>query len=174
MPQETGEASEQKSGFQMGMSELEESQAKGNDFAEITDVREDIHWKLSAKKETLMVKERTSVAQSQVVLVLDLSGQRDTVEEVLGLAYGLSKLFLKEYTPVRLLVWDALEYDFIEVLIQKREEIDTQFIYLLRRAVVTDNIELAKMVQSLRPQLQAYAVIGLYEDGVRGEVISHG
>jgi len=96
-----------------------------------------------------MVKERTSVAQSQVVLVLDLSGQRDTVEEVLGLAYGLSKLFLKEYTPVRLLVWDALEYDFIEVLIQKREEIDTQFIYLLRRAVVTDNIELAKMVQSL-------------------------
>ena len=182
MPQETGDASEQKSGFQMGMSELEESQAKGNDFAEITDVREyrpgdrikDIHWKLSAKKETLMVKERTSVAQSQVVLVLDLSGQRDTVEEVLGLAYGLSKLFLKEYTPVRLLVWDALEYDFIEVLIQKREEIDTQFIYLLRRAVVTDNIELAKMVQSLRPQLQAYAVIGLYEDGVRGEVISHG
>ena len=174
MPQETGEASEQKSGFQMGMSELEESQAKGNDFAEITDVREyrpgdrikDIHWKLSAKKETLMVKERTSVAQSQVVLVLDLSGQRDTVEEVLGLAYGLSKLFLKEYTPVCLLVWDALEYDFIEVLIQKREEIDTQFIYLLRRAVVTDNIELA--------QLQAYAVIGLYEDGVRGEVISHG
>ena len=58
----------------MGMSESEESQAKGNDFAEITDVREyrpgdrikDIHWKLSAKKETLMVKERTSVAQSQV------------------------------------------------------------------------------------------------------------
>lgn len=49
-----------------------------------------------------------------------------------------------------------------------------QFIYLLRRAVVTDNIELAKMVQSLRPQLQAYAVISLYEDGVRGEVISHG
>lgn len=39
MPQETGEASEQKIGFQMGMSELEESQAKGNDFAEITDVQ---------------------------------------------------------------------------------------------------------------------------------------
>ena len=75
---------------------------------------------------------------------------------------------------IRKLCQDALEYDFIEVLIQKREEIDTQFIYLLRRAVVTDNIELAKMVQSLRPQLQAYAVIGLYEDGVRGEVISHG
>jgi len=64
------------------------------------------------KKETLMVKERTSVAQSQVVLVLDLSGQRDTVEEVLGHYRGprlLRNFLLHRYKTEQILDGERMD-----------------------------------------------------------------
>ncbi|MBR1736924.1 MAG: DUF58 domain-containing protein, partial [Firmicutes bacterium] len=68
--------------FSGGISEAEESKMKGNDFSEVTEIREyrpgdrlkDIHWKLTAKKDTLMVKERESLSQSRLTIVPDISG----------------------------------------------------------------------------------------------------
>lgn len=181
MPSLSEEAVSKKSGFQAGMSELEESQAKGNDFAEVTDMREyrpgdrikDIHWKLSAKKEQLMVKERTSVAQSQIILVIDLAGKRDITEEVLTIAYSVTKKFLEEYVPVRVLWWDETLYDFQEVMINSAAEADKQFVGILHNVVMTEKQDLVGLVSSLRPQLQAFVILGERNGIVDGEVIYH-
>ncbi|MCH5268720.1 MAG: DUF58 domain-containing protein [Lachnospiraceae bacterium] len=181
MPSVSEEAASYKNGFQAGVSELEESQAKGNDFAEVTDMREyqpgdrikDIHWKLSAKKEQLMVKERTSVAQSQIILVLDLSGKRDITEEVMAIAYSVTKSFLMEYTPVRLLWWNEPLFDFDEVMINSAMEVDKQFIKILHNVVLTEKQDLVGLVSNLRPYLQAFVVLGEHNGVVDGEVIQH-
>lgn len=182
LPESSGEALSKKSGFQSGMSELEESKAKGNDFAEVTDMREyrpgdrikDIHWKLSAKKDVLMVKERTSVAQSQVILVLDLSGNRDTTEEVMTIAYNVTRGFLAEYVPVRLMWWNDTLYDFEEVMVNHAGEVDEQFVEMLHSAVLTEKQDLVGLVSALRPYLQAFVILGLYNGTIDGEVIQHG
>lgn len=182
LPESSGEVRSKKNGFEMGMSELEESKAKGNDFAEVTDMREyrpgdrikDIHWKLSAKKDILMVKERTSVAQSQVILVLELSGDRDATEEVMTLAYNVTKGFLAEYVPVRLMWWNESLYDFAEVMISSAGEVDGQFATLLHTAARTQKQDLPVLVPALRPYLQAFVILGMHNGTIDGEVIRHG
>lgn len=181
MPSVSEEAVSKKSGFQAGMSELDESQAKGNDFAEVTDMREyrpgdrikDIHWKLSAKKEQLMVKERTSVAQSQIILVLDMSGKRNITEEVLAVAYSVTRSFLAEYVPVRVLWWNETLYDFEEVMINSAAEVDKQYVTILHNLVLTQKQDLVRLVSSLRPRLQAFVILGEHNGIVDGEVIYH-
>lgn len=181
LPKEQESTMEQRSGFQAGISEAEESLAKGYDFAEVTDMREyrpgdrikDIHWKLSAKKEELMVKERTSVAQSQVILVLDLSGDGAAITEIMRLAYGLTKAFLGEYVPVRLLWWDEHQYDFQEVLITEEKERRSGFMKLFHGHSSKPASELPELLQRVRPLLQSCIYLSMIQGKADGVVISH-
>lgn len=181
LPQEQEDCSDCREGYQMGISEAEETLAKGNDFSEVTDMREyrpgdrlkDIHWKLSAKKQDLMVKERASVAQSQVILLLDLSGEPERVSQVLRLAYGLAKSFLGEYVPVRILWWDEHQYAFEEVLIAEAGERDAGFGVLLHGRVCRREQNLPELMQRVRPNLQSYVYLHMVQGEASGEVISH-
>lgn len=181
LPKEQEGTMEQRSSFQAGISEAEESLAKGYDFAEVTDMREyrqgdlikDIHWKLSAKKEELMVKERTSVAQSQVILLLDLSGDGAAITEIMRLAYGLTKAFLREYVPVRLLWWDEQQYDFQEVLITEEKERMDGFMKLFHGHSSQPTSELPELLQRVRPLLQSCVYLSIIQGKADGVVISH-
>ena len=61
-----------------GMTEVEESNRRGSDFSEVSDIREytpgdrlrDIHWKLSARQEEWMVKIRTQMAGLELTVVV--------------------------------------------------------------------------------------------------------
>ncbi len=168
-------------GYQAGITETEETLTKGNDFSEVTDVREyrpgdrlkDIHWKLSAKKQDLMVKERANVAQSQVILLLDLSGEPDMVSQVLGLAYGITKEFLREYVPVRILWWDEQKYDFCDVLIAEEKVQDDGFGKLMHGHVCRVEQNLPELMQRVRPMLRSYVYLHQIRGMVDGEVICH-
>lgn len=181
LPKEERCTAEQKSGFQAGISEAEESLAKGHDFAEVTDMREyrpgdrikDIHWKLTAKKEELMVKERTSVAQSQVILMLDLSGDGSDITEIMRLAYGLTKSFLQEYVPVRILWWDEHSYDFQEILITEERMQNEGFMKLLHGHSSNPDIILPELLQRVRPLLQSCVYLSMMQGKADGMVISH-
>lgn len=181
LPKEQEGVPEQKSNFQSGISEAEESLAKGYDFAEVTDMREyrpgdrikDIHWKLSAKKDELMVKERTGVAQSQVILLLDLSGDAVAVTEIMRLAYGLSKAFLQEYVPVRLLWWDEHRHDFQEVLITEEKERREGFIQVFHGRSSESVSGLPELLQRVRPFVQSYVYLSMIQGKADGMVISH-
>lgn len=181
LPKEQESTMEQRSGFQAGISEAEESLAKGYDFAEVTDMREyrpgdrikDIHWKLSAKKEELMVKERTSVAQSQVILLMDLSGDGVAVTEIMRVAYGLTKAFLQEYVPVRLLWWDEQQYDFQEVLITEEKGRMDGFVKLFHGHASRPGSALPELLQRMRPLLQSCVYLSMIQGKADGVVISH-
>lgn len=171
----------QREGFQAGISEAEETLSKGHDFSEVTDMREyrpgdrikDIHWKLSAKKQDLMVKERASVAQSQVILLLDLSEGYEMVSQILGLAYGVAQDFLDTYVPVRILWWDEHQYDFEEVLIAEAAALEDRFGKLLHSQICRTRQNLPELLQRLRPALQSYVYLHQIQGAADGEVISH-
>ena len=182
LPDQQSEMEERRDGYQAGISEAEETLSKGYDFAEVTDMREyrpgdrikDIHWKLSAKKQDLMVKERTSVAQSQVILLLDLSyNDYEMVSAVVGLAYGVTESFLETYVPVRLLWWDGQNYDFNEIVISGTDALEDGFGKLMCSCICRSGKNLPELMQRIRPTLQSYVYLHEVQGKADGEVISH-
>lgn len=94
--------------YSKGVSESVESKEKGNDFSDISGIREyipgdklqNIHWKLSMKKEELMVKERVSVSAMQLNVVVDLVNDEEMrLESVLELTDSITKSFVQQNLP---------------------------------------------------------------------------
>lgn len=122
IPEKKPEQEVEISGYLSGMAETEESREKGSDFAEVSDIREyipgdrirDIHWKLSAKQDALMVKERVSMAGSEMMLLLKLSADPEETQQVLSRGFYLAQAFTEQRIPVCLLCWNQPMYEFEE------------------------------------------------------------
>lgn len=91
-----------------GVAESMESKEKGYDFSEISGIREyipgdklqNIHWKLSVKKDELMVKERVSVSAMQLHVLLELANDEQMrLDAVLDLADSVTKSFVNMNLP---------------------------------------------------------------------------
>ena len=94
--------------YMKGVSEAMESKEKGFDFSEISGIREyipgdklqNIHWKLSVKKDELMVKERVSVSAMQLSVLVELANDGEMrLESVLDLADCVTKAFVAFNLP---------------------------------------------------------------------------
>jgi uncharacterized protein (DUF58 family) len=118
----------------LGMSEMEESKKKGYDFSEVTDVREyqpgdklqNIHWKLSAKKDLLMVKERVSMSSSQLIILVELINDgANVLNDILKATYGISEFLVDNQLPFTLCHWSEklseLEMEYVDT----REELNS-------------------------------------------------
>lgn len=123
------------SGYLSGMAETEESHQKGSDFAEVSDIREyipgdrirDIHWKLSAKQDTLMVKERVSMAGSEIMILLELSDNKDYAQQILSYGFDMVLAFIAQRVPVCLICWNQKNYQFQEFSCSSRQELCQAF-----------------------------------------------
>lgn len=94
--------------FSEGYNNLEESTIKGHDTSDVSEIREyipgdklqNIHWKLSAKKDILMVKERVSLTSTQLLFYIELAGRKDqTLDTILDYAYGIGIHLCRENVP---------------------------------------------------------------------------
>ena len=94
--------------YMQGVAEAMESREKGYDFSEISGIREyipgdklqNIHWKLSVKKDELMVKERVSVSAMQLNVLVELANDKDMcLESVLELTDSITKAFVMQNLP---------------------------------------------------------------------------
>ncbi|MGN0437044.1 MAG: DUF58 domain-containing protein [Lachnospiraceae bacterium] len=101
-----GDACYQEAGvmYEQGLTEAMESKGKGYDFSDISGIREyipgdklqNIHWKLSVKKDILMVKERVSVSAQQLNVLLELvNDDQMCLEYILELFDGITKAFVE-------------------------------------------------------------------------------
>lgn len=116
-----------------GMTELEESRKKGHDFSDVQDVREyrpgdklqNIHWKLSAKKDMLMVKERVSLSSSQLIVLVELF-QNETMilNRILIAAYSVAHYLLQNQIPFTLQWWSAAEQDMKRMPVDNPQDLD--------------------------------------------------
>lgn len=160
-------------GWEGKASETEESRNKGNDFAEVSDIREyipgdrirDIHWKLSAKQETLMVKERVAVAGSEMVMLLSLTADPIQAQSILETAYYLGKSFIRQRLPVCFLCWDQAAFSFDEYRCGTEEEMKEAYCGIYQTSLtrrVSDGLE--TYMRNCYPFLKSYLLIG-GEDG---------
>ncbi|MDE6435439.1 MAG: DUF58 domain-containing protein [Lachnospiraceae bacterium] len=131
-----GELRNQEAGqlYMKGVAEAMESKEKGYDFSEISGIREyipgdklqNIHWKLSVKKDELMVKERISVSAMQLNVLVELANDDDMrLESVLELADSVTKSFVAQNLPFTVYYYStnkgALTGTFIGSEVERRE-----------------------------------------------------
>lgn len=128
-----GTAMSQEAGvlYQQGMTEAVESKAKGYDFSEVSGIREyipgdklqNIHWKLSSKRDLLMVKERVTISSQQLNVVLDLlNDEHMCLEDSLELFDGVMRGFVAWNLPVIVIFYSQKNAELIETDVNNEEE----------------------------------------------------
>ena len=155
------------SDMSQGMTESEETMKRGHDFSDVSDVREyipgdklmSIHWKLSAKRDILMVKDRVSMSDQQMVILTELSGEDEQVDEILSLTYGVCESFVDEQVYVRLMWWSEGRFAFEERQIVSREALRLAYADLYYDKVYENRDKTRELMRSIHPELKAYVHI---------------
>lgn len=150
-----------------GMTESEETLKRGHDFSDVSDVREyipgdklmSIHWKLSAKRDILMVKDRVSMSDQQMVILVEMAGSDEEVDEVISLAYGVINKLVREQTYVRIMWWSEANFAFEERQIMNRENLKDAFTDMYYEKTYLDGEKTKGYMRSIKPELKAYVNI---------------
>ena len=117
--------------YAAGLTESTESSAKGSDFSEVGQVREyipgdslkDIHWKLSAKKEALMVKERLQMSSQKLQIVFCVDRRNpQRADEVICFLYELGNSVVKSRIPVTVYWWGSRSRQLYEKTAENSDE----------------------------------------------------
>lgn len=102
--------------YETGMDEVEESKLRGSDFSDVSQVREyipgdaikNIHWKLSAKRNDLMVKERLHMSSRKLLVVLSLEkGKASQTDDTVEQLFSFGMFFIRNQVPVSLFWWSG-------------------------------------------------------------------
>ena len=104
---------------------------KGGGFSEIHDMREyrpgdsmrDIHWKLSAKTDKLIVREAQEPDRGQVLLTFDLSGTRQQLDETFDTLFWLSRWLLAHEVSHSVCWLDPGSFEPMGAVITKEDEL---------------------------------------------------
>lgn len=123
----------------------------GGGFSEIHDLREyragddlhSIHWKLSAKTDSLLVRQAMEPNTGLVLLTLDLAEPRDRLDRVLSELMWLSDWLLAQQIRHRVLWLDALSREVLYEDVEKQEDIDRLIVRLLQSGISSDPSSLA-------------------------------
>lgn len=169
--------------FMAGAAEVEESTHKGSDFSEVSDIREyvpgdrirDIHWKISARCNELMVKERVSTAGSEMVLFPDLIKNDEAAQHILMCTYSLALSFIRQRLPVCILCWNQPDYCFDEYRFDSAAELVRAYSEIYRLPLAKRiNGDWMRMIGSFFPYLKSYLHIGLKNGSVQVDIIENG
>lgn len=93
-----------------GFPKEDESRKRGAEYNPDYEIREyipgdelkSIHWKLTAKQDRLMVRQRQATGRDRINVLVPLSGDKDENDGLLEALYGLGRLLLHKEYPVQL------------------------------------------------------------------------
>ncbi len=167
----------------LGVAELSESQQKGSDYSEITDIRiyqpgdrpRDIHWKLSARQPELMVKERTALAGSEQIVLIALPPEKPNAEKLLTEGYHKIRDLMEGQTALRLLIWDNRSFSFASHSCASEKELDAVFCAIFRTDLQSHSSNMVQQyMKNYYPQLDSYLCLMQEDDSVQLEVCVNG
>lgn len=166
-----------------GLAELSESQRKGSDYTEVSDIRtyvpgdrpRDIHWKLSARQGELMVKERITLSGSEQILLLELPSEKAKAEKLLQEGYQQIRGLLNTHKAVRLLVWNNPSFTFDAYSCASADELDAAYCELFQTDLPSHSSGLIQQyMKNCFPQLESYLHLTQREDIVGLELCTNG
>ena len=138
----------QKLGILAGFTDNEDETQKGNEYSDTSNIREyipgdrikDIHWKLSAKRDELLVREHIKSCENKLVLWIDPSPRKKFCEQILALSFSVVSYCLKENALVRLM-WCDQTSNLYDITINSQSDLIKAYESMYRSgkaAVVSD------------------------------------
>lgn len=156
-----------------GVSESMESKEKGYDFSEVNGIREyipgdklqNIYWKLSVKKDELMVKERVSVSAMQLSVLVELANNENMgLDAVLDLADSITKSFVKQNLPFTVCYYSVNMQELKECYIGNEVERMEWLSMMLYDQCYKEVGRVEELFQRHHGEKKEYLYIG-YDDG---------
>ena len=163
-----------------------ETENKGSDFIEVSDIREyipgdrirDIHWKLSAKKDMLMVKEHVNRADTKQIILLELAEEtkeeHKVMEAMLELSAGIMHSFLAQGMGFELFWWNEKKKEICHKEVQNVKDISKVMELILNAEVYLENQLLENLWKSKNHRGESYVWIGKAENTMEYKVIAKG
>ncbi len=155
--------------YDKGVSETMESRQKGYDFSDVSGIREyipgdklqNIHWKLSMKKEELMVKERVSVSAMQLNVVVELANDEQMrLEAVMELADGVTRAFVAQNLPFTVHYYSVNRGELVSCYIGNEVERKQWIELMLYDTAYAGFGTVEQMFRQQNPSAQSYLYIG--------------
>ncbi len=155
--------------YSNGVSEAVESKQKGYDFSEVSGIREyipgdklqNIHWKLSMKKDELMVKERVSVSAMQLNVLVDLANDEEMhLESVLELADSVTRSFVGQNLPFTIYYYSTNQGSLKDCYIGNEVERNQWLEMVLYDQSYSDFGRVEQMFLQENPSTGSYLYIG--------------
>lgn len=115
-----------------GNDELPDDDVKGNNSSqirEITDYKpgdrlQKIHWKATAKKGELMVKEYEGTLTDQVTLIVELVRDRKVLEDILRLTFAVASIKIAEIQKITIQWWNNPAGEWKKLILTSEEELE--------------------------------------------------
>lgn len=183
MPELISDFEYDKTALEQGMLESEESSKKGHDFSDVQDIREyipgdklmSIHWKLSAKRDILMVKDRVTMSDKQLVILPELfGGDANLLNMILVSTYSIIMQLINDKTTVRLMYWSSASYEYEDIRIDYRGELCDAFAKMFYEKTYQSMDEAASNMLNVHPEIKAYLHISADENGAIIKVRENG
>lgn len=165
MPETIAEQEYDKTALELGMLESEESTKRGSDFSDVNEIREyipgdklmNIHWKLSAKRDILMVKDRVSMSDRQLVVLPELCGtDSEMLNVILISTYSVILQLINDKTTVRLMYWSAARFEYEDKRIDYKEELNDAFASMFFENTYNSMDEAASHMPLVHPEMKAF------------------
>lgn len=154
--------------YSKGYSNLEESKSKGNDTSEVSDIREyipgdklqNIHWKLSAKKDLLMVKEHVHLTSNQLIFYIELALSTENVlDKVLDFAYGIGIYLCNNNIPFTYMWYSFARNECCKATILSANELRDTIFEILYESPIENYTEIRSRIKALSGH-ENYITIG--------------
>lgn len=166
-----------------GVTEAMESKEKGYDFSDISGIREyipgdklqNIHWKLSVKKDELMVKERVSVSAQQLNVLVDTANNKDMCAEgTLELADSITKAFVLQNLPFTVQYYSTNSGGIRECYIGNEIERKQWIEMLLYDVCCGEDVDMEDIFARDNPSMGSYLYIGRIRGDEADEDVIYG
>lgn len=116
----------------VGNEELPDDDVKGNNSSQIREITEykpgdrlqKIHWKASARKGELMVKEYEGTLSDQVTILVELIGDKDVLEDILSLSYAIASIKIDDIQKITFQWWNELAGEWKKLILTSEEELE--------------------------------------------------
>lgn len=163
-----------------GMTEADETDRKGNDFSDVSEIREyvpgdrprDIHWKLSAKKDELMVKQRSAMSDEQLIVVVEFTEIYADNDRVMEETYAVCRELVRSGVNTRLMWWNAMEEEFHQKRLSSMENVDEAFVEIFSGKAAPAGEEMQYLMRSVHPEIRAFLLIHYTENGAEETVVN--
>lgn len=159
-----------------GMSEADESVRRGHDTSDVTDIREyvpgdrprDIHWKISAKKDELMVKQREAMSDQRLVVLVWCGETVEETEGALTRCYAILNELVSNQVNTELMWWSVAECSFHKRKTVDAGGIDDAFRELYTTPVMTGD-DPEELMRSVNPEISRYLMVSPEGETVIGQ-----